>query len=84
MYHHKDAVHVRQAYQANEVLPPYEVEALGKIMSASREIDASNTASAADELRGIIQVFKSPDSNVLRPTFIRIEQPNGSVSCHRN
>ncbi len=75
MYHNKDAVHVKQAYQADEVLPLHEVEALGKIMGASKEKDVLSSVSAADELRGIIQVFKSSDSNVIRPVFNRIEQP---------
>ncbi len=74
MYHHKDAVHVKQAYSADEVLPSHEVEALGRIMESAKELP--DTPSAADELRGIIQAFKSADSNIIRPVFTRIERPD--------
>ena len=69
MYHHKDAIHVKQAFAADEVLPPFEVEALSKAVGGGKEGGAS---SAANELRGIIQVFKNSESNVIRPVFTKL------------
>ncbi len=74
MYHHKDAVQIKEACPADQILHFHEMEALGKIMNDAKRVDAVTTASAAEELRDIIQTFKTSSSNIIRPVFNKIER----------